>query len=300
MTLTNEKENVIKSSVVMTPGYNSSVRIIGVASNTVIPTATQEAPLSKTSAFVIPETIVQTAEKVLGPDAMRTTTQAQYNPGIFPEPASQLTQTSMASDAQIPAESVPVQVTNPQGLNTLMGNNLPFAQTMDSVVPEGPASQQITPQSYTEPTVPMPAVSYENTPQQQFAPSAEIQTHTLETPQIDISKANDSYQNMPSFTPLNEPPILSKNENIEQNNNIGDEPEELIELLKDYIKADIEKNNKILEKIEQYLEQKKGKNKTSIDKMTTSYVSEPNFNTQYTNDVQYNESEGYSVPVMHM
>ena len=31
MTLTNEKENVIKSSVVMTPGYNSSVRIIGVA-----------------------------------------------------------------------------------------------------------------------------------------------------------------------------------------------------------------------------------------------------------------------------
>ena len=41
MTLTNEKENVVRASVVMTPGYNSSVRIIGVVSNTVIPTATQ-------------------------------------------------------------------------------------------------------------------------------------------------------------------------------------------------------------------------------------------------------------------
>lgn len=57
---------MVKASVVMTPGYNSSVRIIGVASNTVIPTATQEAPLSKTSAFVLPETVMQTAEKFWG------------------------------------------------------------------------------------------------------------------------------------------------------------------------------------------------------------------------------------------
>lgn len=288
MTLTNEKENVIKSSVVMTPGYNSSVRIIGVASNTVIPTATQEAPLSKTSAFIIPETIVQTAEKVLGPDAIGTTTQTQYNQGIFPQPASQM-----------PAESIPVQVANPQSLNTLVGNNTPYSQTTNNVLQEGLTGQQIVTQPYVDSTIPAQTISYDSMPQQQFAPSSEIQPQIVEPPQLDSPQTNDSYQNMPSFAPLNEPPMLSTNEN-DQNYNQNDDSEELIELLKDYIKADIEKNNRILEKIEQYLEQKKEKNNTGVDEMTTSYVNEPNFSTQYTNDMPYNENENYSTPTMHM
>ena len=125
MTLTNEKENVVKASVVMTPGYNSSVRIIGVASNTVIPTATQEAPLSKTSAFALPETVMQTAEKVLGTTDVSSIPQQQYVTNIFPQPVNQLQQVDAAINnvqQQVPSmETVPVQVNNPQSLNSLVG-----------------------------------------------------------------------------------------------------------------------------------------------------------------------------------
>ena len=179
MTLTNEKENVVKASVVMTPGYNSSVRIIGVASNTVIPTATQEAPLSKTSAFVLPETVMQTAEKVLGTTDVSSIPQQQYVTNIFPQPVNQLQQADAAVNnvqQQVPSvETVPVQVNNPQSLNSLVGSPAIQFENAPTDNVAHPVQQQVNSQVYT---APIEQTLNTNFSQQQFAPSEEIASNS--------------------------------------------------------------------------------------------------------------------------
>lgn len=259
MTLTNEKENVVKASVVMTPGYNSSVRIIGVASNTVIPTATQEAPLSKTSAFVLPETVMQTAEKVLG-----------------------TTDVSSIPQQQVPSmETIPVQVNNPQSLNSLVGSSAIQFENAPTDNVAHPVQQQVNSQAYT---VPIEQTLNTNLSQQQFAPSEEITSNSEFETQTD----NDVDQ----VTTLNEPPVLPAfDDNVSSNlKQSSGYKYELISILKKYLKSSIERyelqaktQSEILNELEKYEEKLTSEKHDNSQEMTTNYVTEPSFNTNFNN-----------------
>lgn len=293
MTLTNEKENVVKASVVMTPGYNSSVRIIGVASNTVIPTATQEAPLSKTSAFVLPETVMQTAEKVLGTTDVSSIPQQQYATNIFPQPVSQLQQENAALNniqQQVPSmETVPVQVNNPQSLNTLVGSpaiQFENATTNNAVQP---VQQQVNPQSYT---VPIEQTLNTNLPQQQFAPSEEITGYSA----LDSESETQANNDVDQVATLNEPPVLPTfDDNVSSDlKQSSDYEYELISILKKYLKSSIERyelqvktQSEFLNELEKYEEKLKSEKHDNSQEMTTNYVTEPSFNADFSNT--YNE-----------
>lgn len=285
MTLTNEKENVVKASVVMTPGYNSSVRIIGVASNTVIPTATQEAPLSKTSAFVLPETVMQTAEKVLGTTDVSSIPQQQYVTNIFPQPVSQLQQADAAINnvqQQVPSmETIPVQVNNPQSLNSLVGSSAIQFENAPTDNVAHPVQQQVNSQVYT---VPIEQTLNTNLSQQQFAPSEEITSNTEFETQTD----NDVDQ----VTTLNEPPVLPAfDDNVSSNLKQSSGYEyELISILKKYLKSSIERyelqaktQSEILNELEKYEEKLTSEKHDNSQEMTTNYVTEPSFNTNFNN-----------------
>lgn len=289
MTLTNEKENVVKASVVMTPGYNSSVRIIGVASNTVIPTATQEAPLSKTSAFILPETVMQTAEKVLGTTDVSSIPQQQSVTNIFPQPVSQLQQANEALNnvqQQVPSiENVPVQVNNPQSLNTLVGS--PAIQfenaTTNNVVQ--PVQQQVNSQSYT---APIEQTLNTNLPQQQFAPSEEIAGYSASDSESETQANNDVDQ----VATLNEPPVLpafDDNVSSDLKQSSGYEYE-LISILKKYLKSSIDRyelqvktQSEFLNELEKYEEKLMSEKHDNLQEMTTNYVAEPSFNAVLSN-----------------
>lgn len=285
MTLTNEKENVVKASVVMTPGYNSSVRIIGVASNTVIPTATQEAPLSKTSAFVLPETVMQTAEKVLGTTDVSSIPQQQYVTNIFPQPVSQLQQSDAAINnvqQQVPSmETIPVQVNNPQSLNSLVGSSAIQFENAPTDNVAHPVQQQVNSQVYT---VPIEQTLNTNLSQQQFAPSEEITSNSEFETQTD----NDVDQ----VTTLNEPPVLPAfDDNVSSNLKQSSGYEyELISILKKYLKSSIERyelqaktQSEILNELEKYEEKSMSEKHDNSQEMTTNYVTEPSFNTNFNN-----------------
>lgn len=285
MTLTNEKENVVKASVVMTPGYNSSVRIIGVASNTVIPTATQEAPLSKTSAFVLPETVMQTAEKVLGTTDVSSIPQQQYVTNIFPQPVSQLQQADVAINnvqQQVPSmETIPVQVNNPQSLNSLVGSSAIQFENAPTDNVAHPVQQQVNSQSYT---VPIEQTLNTNLSQQQFAPSEEITSNSEFETQTD----NDVDQ----VTTLNEPPVLPAfDDNVSSNlKQSSGYKYELISILKKYLKSSIERyelqaktQSEILNELEKYEEKLTSEKHDNSQEMTTNYVTEPSFNTNFNN-----------------
>ena len=285
MTLTNEKENVVKASVVMTPGYNSSVRIIGVASNTVIPTATQEAPLSKTSAFVLPETVMQTAEKVLGTTDVSSIPQQQYVTNIFPQPVSQLQQADAVLNnvqQQVPSvETVPVQVNNPQSLNTLVGSPAIQFENAPTDNVAHPVQQQVNSQAYT---VPIEQTPNTNLSQQQFAPSEEITSNSEFETQTD----NDVDQ----VTTLNEPPVLPAfDDNVSSNlKQSSGYKYELISILKKYLKSSIERyelqaktQSEILNELEKYEEKLTSEKHDNSQEMTTNYVTEPSFNTNFNN-----------------
>lgn len=303
MTLTNEKENVVRASVVMTPGYNSSVRIIGVASNTVIPTATQEAPLSKTSAFVLPETVMQTAEKVLGTTDVSSIPQQQYATNIFPQPVSQLQQANAALNSaqqQVPSmETVPVQVNNPQSLNTLVGSPAVQFENVSTSNSVQPIQQQVIPQSYTVPTE---QSINTNLPQQQFAPSEEISTYSVSDSGAEIQTSNGVEQGIS----LNEPPILpvfDNNVSSDLNQSSGYEYE-LISILKKYLKSSIERyelqvktQNELLNELEKYEEKLTSEKQDNSQEMTTNYVTEPSFNADFGNS--YDEQQGVSAG-LHM
>lgn len=285
MTLTNEKENVVKASVVMTPGYNSSVRIIGVASNTVIPTATQEAPLSKTSAFVLPETVMQTAEKVLGTTDVSSIPQQQYVTNIFPQPVSQLQQADAAINnvqQQVPSmETIPVQVNNPQSLNSLVGSSAIQFENAPTDNVAHPVQQQVNSQVYT---VPIEQTLNTNLSQQQFAPSEEITSNSEFETQTD----NDVDQ----VTTLNEPPVLPAfDDNVSSNlKQSSGYKYELISILKKYLKSSIERyelqaktQSEILNELEKYEEKLTSEKHDNSQEMTTNYVTEPSFNTNFNN-----------------
>lgn len=285
MTLTNEKENVVKASVVMTPGYNSSVRIIGVASNTVIPTATQEAPLSKTSAFVLPETVMQTAEKVLGTTDVSSIPQQQYVTNIFPQPVSQLQQADAAINnvqQQVPSmETIPVQVNNPQSLNSLVGSSAIQFENAPTDNVAHPVQQQVNLQAYT---VPIEQTLNTNLSQQQFAPSEEITSNSEFETQTD----NDVDQ----VTTLNEPPVLPAfDDNVSSNlKQSSGYKYELISILKKYLKSSIERyelqaktQSEILNELEKYEEKLTSEKHDNSQEMTTNYVTEPSFNTNFNN-----------------
>lgn len=303
MTLTNEKENVVRASVVMTPGYNSSVRIIGVASNTVIPTATQEAPLSKTSAFVLPETVMQTAEKVLGTTDVSSIPQQQYATNIFPQPVSQLQQANAALNSaqqQVPSmETVPVQVNNPQSLNTLVGSPAVQFENVSTSNSVQPIQQQVSPQSYTVPTE---QSINTNLPQQQFAPSEEISTYSVSNSGAEIQTSNGVEQGIS----LNEPPILPVFDNNVSSdlNQSGGYEYELISILKKYLKSSIERyelqvktQNELLNELEKYEEKLTSEKQDNSQEMTTNYVTEPSFNADFSNS--YDEQQGVSAG-LHM
>jgi len=285
MTLTNEKENVVKASVVMTPGYNSSVRIIGVASNTVIPTATQEAPLSKTSAFVLPETVMQTAEKVLGTTDVSSIPQQQYVTNILPQPVSQLQQADAAINnvqQQVPSmETIPVQVNNPQSLNSLVGSSAIQFENAPTDNVAHPVQQQVNSQAYT---VPIEQTLNTNLSQQQFAPSEEITSNSEFETQTD----NDVDQ----VTTLNEPPVLPAfDDNVSSNlKQSSGYKYELISILKKYLKSSIERyelqaktQSEILNELEKYEEKLTSEKHDNSQEMTTNYVTEPSFNTNFNN-----------------
>lgn len=285
MTLTNEKENVVKASVVMTPGYNSSVRIIGVASNTVIPTATQEAPLSKTSAFVLPETVMQTAEKVLGTTDVSSIPQQQYVTNIFPQPVSQLQQADAAINnvqQQVPSmETIPVQVNNPQSLNSLVGSSAIQFENAPTDNVAHPVQQQVNSQAYT---VPIEQTPNTNLSQQQFAPSEEITSN----PEFETQTDNDVDQ----VTTLNEPPVLPAfDDNVSSNLKQSSGYEyELISILKKYLKSSIERyelqvktQSEILNELEKYEGKLMNEKHDNSQEMTTNYVTEPSFNTNFNN-----------------
>lgn len=285
MTLTNEKENVVKASVVMTPGYNSSVRIIGVASNTVIPTATQEAPLSKTSAFVLPETVMQTAEKVLGTTDVSSIPQQQYVTNIFPQPVSQLQQADAAINnvqQQVPSmETIPVQVNNPQSLNSLVGSSAIQFENAPTDNVAHPVQQQVNSQAYT---VPIEQTPNTNLSQQQFAPSEEITSN----PEFETQTDNDVDQ----VTTLNEPPVLPAfDDNVSSNLKQSSGYEyELISILKKYLKSSIERyelqvktQSEILNELEKYEGKLMNEKHDNSQEMTTNYVTEPSFNTDFNN-----------------
>lgn len=285
MTLTNEKENVVKASVVMTPGYNSSVRIIGVASNTVIPTATQEAPLSKTSAFVLPETVMQTAEKVLGTTDVSSIPQQQYVTNIFPQPVSQLQQADAAINnvqQQVHSmETIPVQVNNPQSLNSLVGSSAIQFENAPTDNVAHPVQQQVNSQAYI---VPIEQTLNTNLSQQQFAPSEEITSNSEFETQTD----NDVDQ----VTTLNEPPVLPAfDDNVSSNlKQSSGYKYELISILKKYLKSSIERyelqaktQSEILNELEKYEEKLTSEKHDNSQEMTTNYVTEPSFNTNFNN-----------------
>lgn len=303
MTLTNEKENVLKSSIVMTPGYTSGVRIIGVASATVIPTATQEAPLSKTSAFSLPQTVMQTAEKVLGTEApvQAPAQQAipQNNPDIFPKmPETTVVQPTM----QVPVEpapiveSTPVEVSSPQELNNLVSG------TITQNIQTEPLSQQENINSYTMPQElnnnQETNVTYDTMPQNQFEPSNEIVTPVTENIKNETPEVAE-------MTPINEPPVLPNFDNINDNLNAKNVIDvEVINIIKDYIQKNIETSNELLKKLEEY--EKKVNSQKSEQKSeelqpnntTMNFATGPEYSPNYNN--VYPETMNYSETSMHM
>lgn len=292
MTLTNEIENLTKGSVVMTPGYASGVRIIGVATNTVLQTPTQEAPLSKTSAFVKPETIAQSAEKVLngetivGPQqqgAMPAANAGQnpVMPNIFPQVATPVPDAQQnyvpVMESQQTLEAVPVQVNSPETLNTLVTPQ--FDSTMEtfgaapqSVGPEADntgAEMNLPPQELT--------TSSTNGMQQvgeQYTPSQEILTPTPMPVDNNFTQTSQ-YPEQPPILPTE---FIQSEDMADNKGKKSETLSKIVSLLKEMVIANIETNKKILEKMEEIEnELKSQKDENYVEELTTDHVAEPVF-----------------------
>ena len=227
----------------------------------------------------------ETAEKVLGTTDVSSIPQQQYVTNIFPQPVNQLQQADAAINnvqKQVPSvETVPVQVNNPQSLNSLVGSpaiqfeNAPTDNAAHSV------QQQVNSQAYT---VPIEQTLNTNLSQQQFAPSEEITSNSEFETQTD----NDVDQ----VTTLNEPPVLPAfDDNVSSNLKQSSGYEyELISIFKKYLKSSIERyelqvktQSEILNELEKYEEKLMSEKHDNSQEMTTNYVTEPSFNTDFNN-----------------
>lgn len=321
LTLTNEIDNIVKGSVVMTPGYASDVKIIGVSSSTVLQTPTQEAPLSKTSAFVKPETIAQSAEKVLNSEAI-VGTQAQNNepvqnvgqnvamPNIFPQVATQEPSVQQnykpVIENQQAIESVPVQVASPETLNTLVTPQ--FEQTMGTfeTTPEVATPETST---HMEQNASAQEIANSNNnagmSENQYTPSQEIISPVPAQSDNNFAQTNQ-YPEQPPVLPTE----FAKSENSGDHEEKKNETQsKIVSLLKEIVLANIETNKKMLEKIEKIeTELKKTKNRIDDGELTTNNVVEPVFEqTPNNTQAQYNvpnlvmpSNEGTNVYTMHM
>ena len=120
--------------------------------------------------------------------------------------------------------------------------------------------------------------------QQQFAPSEEITSNSEFETQTD----NDVDQ----VTTLNEPPVLPAfDDNVSSNlKQSSGYKYELISILKKYLKSSIERyelqaktQSEILNELEKYEEKLTSEKHDNSQEMTTNYVTEPSFNTNFNN-----------------
>ncbi len=291
MTLTNEIENLTKGSVVMTPGYASEVRIIGVSTSTVLQKPNQEAPLSKTSAFIKPETIAQSAEKVLNSEAIVgpqqqdiiPATNVEQNtvmPNIFPQVAATVPTTQQnyvpVMESQQPLEAAPVQVNSPETLNALVAPQ--FGSTMETyqTAPQSVGSETIMPAEMN--LSPQELSSSNNYGMQQvgeqYAPSQEIITPASMPVDNNFTQISQ-YPEQPPVLPTE---IVKTDEALDSKKIESETFSKIISLLKEAFMENIETNKKILEKIEEIENEfKNTKNESNIEELTTAHVAEPVF-----------------------
>lgn len=292
VTLTNEIENLTKGSVVMTPGYASGVRIIGVSTSTVLQTPTQEAPLSKTSAFVKPETIAQSAEKVLNGETIVGPQQQGVMPGvnagessvmpnIFPQVA---TQTPPAQQNYVPVmesqqtlEAVPVQVNSPETLNTLVTPQLDSTTETFETAPQSVGSEVVMPAEMNLPSQELTSSSADNNMQQvgeQYTPSQEILT-PAPMPVDNNFTQTSQYPEQPPVLPTE---FVQSEDIADKKGEKSETLSKIVSLLKEMVMANIETNKKILEKIEEIEnELKSQKDEKQVEELTTDHIAEPEF-----------------------
>lgn len=291
MTLTNEIENLTKGSVVMTPGYASGVRIIGVATNTVLQTPTQEAPLSKTSAFVKPETIAQSAEKVLNGEAIVgpqqqgampavNVEQSSVMPNIFPQvatptPTAQQNYVPVMENQQ-PLEAVPVQVNSPETLNTLVTPQ--FDSTIGTIetAPQSVGSEVVMPTEMNLPPQELTSSNNDSMQQvgEQYTPSQEIIT-PASLPVDNNFTQTSQYPEQPPVLPTE---LVQSEDMVDNKEEKSETLSKIVSLLKEMVTVNIETNKKILEKIEEIEnELKNQKDEKHVEELTTAHVAEPVF-----------------------
>ena len=299
MILINETENITKGNVVATPGYASSVRIIGVSSSTVLPSATQQiAPLSKISGFTQPETVMQTAEKVLN----------------YPNSAPLVNEPTMATITPTMTESIqtpiPEQQTTPEiNLNNPMSINPylnveSFPQTTSEVSPiTAPGPEQI----YTPESLPQSAEVVSGP--EQLVPAYQDQPEVMAPPQVQTVPTVEEELVMPSVESMEVPQVskteepsytMSEQKTVDQNANAEIKPKydikiEIAEIIKETIKSRIQADKELLDRISKLemslIQQEKDlineKQKLEKEVAPSAEISMPNESTQYSNDAQY-------------
>lgn len=250
MILINETENITKGNVVATPGYASSVRIIGVSSSTVMPSATQQiAPLSKTSGFAQPETVMQTAEKVLN---------TPNSAILVSEPTMATVTPTMPAPMPTP---VPEQTTTPEiNLNNPMNMNPylnveSFPQTASEVSTTAPNVEQMyTPENHSQNAEVMPDPEQLVSTHQE-SPAVVAPEQTQAVPAIEEQLVMPTVESMdaPQMSKIEEPSYTEpEQKNIEKN--IKAEPKyeikiEITDIIKETIKARIQADKELLDRI---------------------------------------------------
>lgn len=273
MILINETENITKGNVVATPGYASSVRIIGVSSSTVMPSTTQQiAPLSKTSGFAQPETVMQTAEKVLNyPNSAISVSEPTMTTATSTIPAPMPTQ---APEQTTTSE---INLNNPMNMNPyLKVESFPQnAEVMPGPEQLVPAYQEQSAVVAPEQTQAVPAVE-----EQLVMPTVE----SMDAPQMPAIEE-------PSYTEPEQKPIEKNTETKPK----YDIKIEIADIIKETIKARIQADKELLDRISKLemnlIQQEKDliseKQKLEMEVAPSAEITMPSETVQYTNDGQY-------------
>lgn len=296
MILINEAENITKGNVVATPGYASSVRIIGVSSSTVMPSATQQiAPLSKTSGFAQPETVMQTAEKVLNyPNSaipVSEPTKATVTPTMpvpIPTPVPEQTTTSE------------INLNNPMNTNPYL-NVESFPQTASEVSNTAPSVEQIyTPESFSQNAEVM-SEPEQLVPAYQEPPAVVAPEQTQDVPAVEEQLVMPSVESMdaPKIPAIEEPSYTEPEQKPIEKNSVA-EPKydikiEIADIIKETIKSRIQADKELLDRISKLemnlIQQEKDlineKQKLEMEVAPSAEITMPSETAQYTNDGQY-------------